>query len=274
MKPMPCLVTENGRTTLLVDGRPFLILGGELHNSSGSSLAYMEERVWPGLRKLGGNCYLTPVYWECMEPEPGVYDFALVDGVIAQARREGVRLILLWFGLWKNGNSAYIPAWMKQDPSYFYAEDAQGNLKESVSPFCEAAVERDRDAFSALMAHLRETDEERTVIMIQVENEIGVWGSPRDYGRRAEELFTLRIPQEMARLYGVDGTWEEAFGMNACEYFMTWGYAGAVGRIAAAGRAEYDLPLFMNCVAFGLPLRAGQLPSGGPLPREIGRAHV
>ena len=102
MSNIPYLKNDNGQTTLMVDGAPFLILGGEFHNSSGSDLQYLEEHVWPGLRRLGGNCYLTPVYWECMEPEQGKYDFNLIDGVISQARREGVRLILLWFGLWKN----------------------------------------------------------------------------------------------------------------------------------------------------------------------------
>ena len=252
---------------MMVDDGEFLILGGELHNSSGSSLEYMEEHVWPGLRRLGGNCYLTPVYWECMEPEQGVYNFELVDGVIAQARREGVRLVLLWFGLWKNGNSAYIPVWMKKNPDFYYMEGSNGAMLESVSPFCEEAVELDRKAFTALMSHLKEADEEHTVIMIQVENEIGVWGHPRDYCKAAEKLFIQDIPEEMVKLYGKSGSWEEAFGQDACEYFMTWGFSKAVGKIAASGREVYNLPLFMNCVAIGLPLRAGQIPSGGPLPR-------
>lgn len=139
----------------MVDDAPFLILGGELHNSSGSDLGYMEKNVWPGLRRLGGNCYLTPVYWECMEPEPEKYDFTLVDGVIEQARREGVRLILLWFGLWKNGNSSYVPAWIKTNPDYFYMHGIDGKMIESVSPFCEEAVDLDQRAFCRLMEHLR-----------------------------------------------------------------------------------------------------------------------
>lgn len=267
MKSLPYLQTENGRTTLMVDDEEFLILGGELHNSSGSSLEYMEEHVWPGLRRLGGNCYLTPVYWECMEPERGIYDFTLVDGVIAQAHKEGVRLVLLWFGLWKNGNSAYMPAWMKKNPDFYYMENVNGVMQESVSPFCQEAVELDRKAFTAMMSHLKEIDEERTVIMVQVENEIGIWGSPRDYGKRAEELFHKEIPEEMAILYETNGTWETAFGQNAPEYFMAWGFSKALEKIASSGKAVYDLPMFMNCVVVGLPFLAGQLPSGQPLPR-------
>ena len=267
MKALPYLRNENGRITLMVDGKPFLVLGGEFHNSSGSDLEYMKTNVWPGLRRLGGNCYLTPVYWECMEPEQGVYDFTLVDGVIDQAREEGVRLILLWFGLWKNGNSAYIPKWMKKDSQYFYMRGQNGQMVESVSPFFKAAVELDKKAFCALMKHLADMDEERTVIMIQVENETGIWGHPRDYSDEATQIFNARIPSEMERLYDVSGSWEEAFGLNACEYFMSWGLSKAVGEIAAAGRSVYNLPMFMNCVAIGMPLKAGDIPSGGPLPR-------
>lgn len=265
--PMPRIDVEGRTATLMVDEAPFLVLGGEFHNSSGSDLQYLEERVWPGVKHLGGNCYLTPVYWECMEPEPGTYSFDLVDGVIAQARREGVRLILLWFGLWKNGKSQYTPEWIKRDPKYFYMRGMKGELLEGVSPFCEAAAARDRDAFAALMSHLKETDQVRTVIMVQVENEVGTWGHPRDCCPAADALFEAEIPPEMAELYGTRGTWRAAFGDLAEEYFMSWGLSRALGCIAAAGRAAYPLPLFTNCVAIGLPLKAGEVPSGGPLPR-------
>jgi len=268
MKSIPYLHTHNGQTTLMVDDAPFLILGGELHNSSGSDLRYMDEFVWPALRPLGGNCYLTPVYWECLEPEQGKFDFTLVDGVIAQARREGVRLALLWFGLWKNGSSSYAPAWIKQDPKYYYMRGLDGKMVESVSPLCEEAVEADAKAFEALMTHLRDTDEERTVIMIQVENETGIWGgNPRDYCDAAEEAFAAPIPSEMAELYGVSGTWEEAFELNASEYFMAWALSNAVGKIAARGKAVYPLPQFMNCVPSGMGFSklAGGWPSGGPV---------
>jgi len=269
MSHIPYLKTENDQTFLVVDEAPFLILGGELHNSSGSDLKYMDEHVWPGLRRLGGNCYLTPVYWECLEPVQGEYNFDLVDGVIAQAQREGVRLVLLWFGLWKNGGSSYAPAWVKQNPDYFYMQGQDGKYVESVSPLCAEAVEADAAAFEALMAHLRDTDTERTVIMMQVENEVGIWGHPRDYGPAAEAVYRAEIPSEMAELFGVSGNWEEAFGLNACEYFMAWSLAAAVGKIAARGRAAYTLPMFMNCVPNGMGFSqlAGSCPSGGPVVR-------
>ena len=79
---------ENGVPVLYVDGAPFLMIGGELHNSSASSLTYMEKNVWPYLRDLHLNTVLLPVAWECVEPEEGCYEFSLVEGLLRQARKE------------------------------------------------------------------------------------------------------------------------------------------------------------------------------------------
>ena len=108
---------KNGRATWLVDGKPYIALAGELHNSSASSLRYMDEQVWPALRPLHLNTVILPVAWESVEPEEGKFDFSLPDGLIAAAKREQVRLVLLWFGLWKNGLSSYIPGWAKKASS-------------------------------------------------------------------------------------------------------------------------------------------------------------
>lgn len=264
---IPYMKKENNRCSLMVDDKPFIILGGELHNSSGSDLNYLKEHVWPGLEKLGGNCYLTPVYWECMEPEQGKFDFTLVDGVISQAREAGVHLVLLWFGLWKNGKSEYVPQWMKTNSEYFYMVGENGKQVESISPLCNQAVELDRNAYIQLMTHLKETDEQRTVIMIQVENETGIWDSPRDFSEAANQEYHKAIPADMEQLYGMSGTWEEVFGNDAPENFMSYCFSHAVESIASAGKEAYPLPTFMNCVDFGFPARAGQLPSGAPIPR-------
>lgn len=264
---IPFLTKENEGYRLMVENKPFTILGGELHNSSGSDLNYLKENVWPGLNKLGGNCYLTPVYWECMEPEPEKYDFRLVDGVINQAREAGVHLVLLWFGLWKNGKSEYVPHWIKTDTDCFYMVGENGRKVESISPLCEKAVELDKKAYTQLLKHLSEIDEERTVIMIQVENETGIWDNPRDYSEVANAAYQANIPPDMAEFFSIKGTWEKVFADSAPEYFMSYYFAHAVERIASAGKNVYPLPTFMNCVDFGFPARAGQLPSGAPIPR-------
>lgn len=273
MAHIPYIEGTGRLATLYVDGKPFHIRGGELHNSSASDLRYMEERVWTALRPLGLNGVIAPVYWECLEPEEGKFDFELVDGLIAQARREGMKLVLLWFGLWKNGASTYIPLWAKNDPERFgivrNAGDRplgyMGGLWDpTVSPLCRDAVAADARAFAALMAHLRDTDDERTVVMIQAENEIGVVGAARDYSERAEAAFAEEIPAALAETFGVHGTWSEAFGTDAAETFMAWHYACAVETIVSAGKAEYPLPVYVNAWLEQAPGVPGTYPSGGP----------
>ena len=269
-KTLPCLGRNGDSAALYVDGEPFFILGGELHNSSASSLEYMEAKIWPAVRELGLNTILLPISWETVEPEEGKYDFSLLRGLLEQAEREGMRLVLLWFGLWKNGESFYVPGWMKEDTGrYFRAEYRHGGLSDTISPFCVEAVEKDRQAFMRLMEYLREQDTRRTVIMIQVENEIGLLKTDRDYSPAAGKQFKERIPETVREIYGADGTWEEAFHEDAPEYFMAYYYARAVERIASAGKEIYPLPMYVNAWLEQHPDIPGVYPSGGPVAKLI-----
>ncbi|HKP11717.1 MAG TPA: beta-galactosidase, partial [Blastocatellia bacterium] len=172
---LPHLRKRGAATQLVVDGKPFLILGGELGNSSSSSLEYMRP-IWQKLVALHLNTVLVPVYWELIEPTEGHFDFSLVDGLIKEARAHQLRLVPLWFGSWKNSMSCYAPAWVKTDPKRFpRSQDKTGRGMEILSPFSEENVEADARAFAAFMRHLREVDgQDHTVIMVQVENEIGM----------------------------------------------------------------------------------------------------
>jgi hypothetical protein len=217
---------------------------------------------------MGLNTLIVPVSWELIEPEEGCFVYDSVDTLIVRAREEGMHLVLLWFGLWKNAASTYVPAWMKKDgKTYFMSRKAGGERIESISPLCGEAVSRDSAAFSALLAHLRETDGETgTVVMVQVENEIGLLGSDRDYGEEAEEKFRAAVPAGVAEACGVSGTWAEAFGEEAGENFMAYCFACAVQKIAAAGQKEYALPLYTNVWLRQYPWYPGSYPSGGPVP--------
>lgn len=179
---------EKGFGTLYVNDEPFLILGGELHNSSSSNLQYMEKQVWPRLKELNLNTVLLPVAWENIEKEEGVYDFSLLEELIFQARREKMKLILLWFGLWKNGESTYVPGWVKRDSGRFFrARYKGGELSQTISPLCKNAVKADARAFTVFMKKLKDIDaESQTVLMVQVENEIGFLKSDRDYSKEAD----------------------------------------------------------------------------------------
>jgi beta-galactosidase GanA len=204
-EPLPHL---EGRH-LIVDGKPWLLLGGELANSSASSRAYMASR-WDSLAALHLNTVLMPVSWELIEPEEGRFDFVAVDGLLADARAHDLRVVLLWFGSWKNSMSSYAPAWVKRDGARFpRARTADGAPIEMLSPFAPANRQADAHAFAALMAHLAETDPERTVLMVQVENEIGMIPEPRDHSPPARAAWGEPVPEGLP---GAGKSWAEAYG--------------------------------------------------------------
>lgn len=264
---MPVIKDLDGIPTLYVENEPFFAYAGEVHNSSASSLEYMEKRVWDKIEGLHLNTVLVPVYWEQIEPEEGIFRYEVVDGLLLQARQRGMRLILLWFGLWKNGESMYVPGWMKEDgQKYFRVRKGNQEKVNTISPFCCEAVEKDATAFSNLMAHIREQDKGHyTVIAMQVENEVGLLGSERDYCEAAEKSFSCQIPEEIAKEGETAGTWEEEFGEDAGEYFMAYYYAVALEKIASRGRKIYPIPCYTNVWLRQHPWYAGSYPSGGPV---------
>ena len=256
---LPHLVTQDGRHALIVDGAPFLILGAQCHNSSAWPATL--PKVWPAMDSLHANTLEIPVYWEQFEPAPGKFDTSVVDTILKQAREHHLRLVLLWFGTWKNGSSHYLPLWMKSQPDkYPRLMGKSGRLADSPSPHAPAMLAADMQAFSALMRHLKEKDPQHTVIMVQVENEPGSWGSVRDFSPAAEKLFASPVPAELLKAMGASapagGNWTEVFGTNADEYFHAWHVARYIGQVAAAGKAVYPLPMYVNA-ALRDPLTPG-----------------
>ena len=258
---------EKSIPTLYVHDKPFFMRSGEIHNSNASDPVYLEEKLWPALRGLHLNSVIVPLYWEMIEPAEGEYDFSLPEKIIRAARREGLKIGFLWFGLWKNAESMYVPAWVKRDTeTYFRARKVSGEIMPTISPLCHAAVEKDRQAFTALMRRICELDkEENTVIVMQVENEIGLLGTDRDYSSEANASFDAPIPEKLAAALGRGGTWEEVFGSDAGENFMAWHFGSAVERIAASGKAAYNLPCYTNAWLRQSPWFPGSYPSGGPI---------
>ena len=285
---IPFLKQNGEANQLIVDGKPFLILGGELHNSSSSSRDYM-KKFWPELEASGMNTVLAAVEWSLVEPEEGLFDYTIIDNLLEDARAHNLRLILLWFGSWKNSQSAYIPDWIKSDYNRFPRVKASfGKSLEILSPFYQESLNADTKAFANVMKHLREVDSEyRTVIMMQVENEVGILGSARDHSPAAETAFNSSVPRELidhlvkhkanlfpglnetwkASDYKTSGTWEDLFGSNgkADEIFMAWNYSRYINSIAKAGKAEYPLPMFVNAWLVQKSDKIpGDYPSGGP----------
>jgi Domain of unknown function (DUF5597)/Beta-galactosidase len=280
-RPIPHIVKKDGRFALFVDDAPYLMLGAQVHNSSSwpSSL----PKVWPAMEILHVNTVEMPVYWEQFEPKQGQYDYTLIDTLLSEARQHQVHLVLLWFATWKNGSQHYMPEWMKLDlVRYPHMLDRNGRAVDSPSPHSAVSLAADKTAFTAFMRHLKETDPQRTVLMVQVENEAGAWGSVRDFSPAAQKLFEAPAPSEILSAMHVKAAsaspnWQQAFGPDADEYFHAWSVAKYIGQVAAAGKAAYPLPMYANAAlrdpfnpgSPGQPGASGNYESGGPTDNVI-----
>jgi hypothetical protein len=266
-RPIPRLVQKDGRFALLVDDAPFLILGVEDQDLGLESTWPSHPKDWTAMEYLHANTIEIPIYWDQIERQPGQFDFSSIDRLLGEARQHHVRLILLWFATWKNGSQHYMPEWMLLEPvRYFHAVDRNGEAVDSPSPFATASLEADKKAFAAVMGHLKEADPQRTVIMVQVENEPGNWKSVRDFSPAAQKFFEAPVPPEILKAMHVQTAssspnWQEAFGPDADEYFNAWSVARYIGQVAAAGKAVYPLPMDVNA-ALRNPLNPG--PPGEP----------
>ncbi len=284
---LPYLKKQGNCTQLIINEKPFFILGGELANSSASDAEYMNG-IWPKLEAMKLNTVLAPVYWELIEPKENQFDFSLVDHMIENAGKHKIKLVLLWFGSWKNSMSCYVPEWVKKDQKRFpRVKTSSGKTLEILSPFIKENWEADKKAFVALMKHIRETDKNQTVIMIQVENEIGMIENARDMSDIANKLYASEVPSELIQYilknkkmlipefdqywskngYKGKGTWEEVFGKDIYteEIFQAWHFARYTEEITNAGKSVYNLPMYLNAALNSRGRKPGEYPSAGPL---------
>jgi len=276
----PRLEQKDGRYALLVDGRPFLILGGQIHNSS--SWPSELPQVWESMAALHANTVEAPVYWEQLEPREGQFDYTNVDQLVEGARAHNLHVVLLWFGTWKNGNMHYVPAWVKNDPKRFpNVIRPDGEPIDVLSPLSRNTLEADKAAFVALTRHLEQIDgEAHTILMIQIENESGNIGSIRDNSPEANRRIAGPVPADLlAAAHKQPGTWKEVFGAEADETFQVYYQAKYINEIAAAGKQGFDIPYYINVwidyPAAELPERQLDTPgigypSGGAVQKMIG----
>lgn len=265
---IPHFENHNGQSIFLVNDKIFIGLAAECHNSSASSKKYMDEIVWPRVLSLNVNTVLIPVYWEVIESKKGHFDFSSVRDLIVSARCHKVKLVLLWFGLWKNGQSTYIPEWLKKDPEVKYARRSDGKRIYSISPSDTRSIDYDARAFGKLMEYLKKIDSNNsTVIMVQVENEVGLLHSDFDYSIDKNSVLKKKIPSILSQ--SNSETWLGRFGLRAGEYYMAFLYASAIQRISFNGKQNYSLPLFVNAWLEKPLGRPGTYPTGGPTFRML-----
>ncbi|MCQ2165738.1 MAG: DUF5597 domain-containing protein [Bacteroidales bacterium] len=286
---------DNSTARIVVNGKPMLMIGGELGNSSASTPEDVKHS-FAHLHKMGLNTVLAPVSWELIEPEEGQFDMSSLDVILTEARRNELKVVLLWFGTWKNSMSCYAPEWFKRDTKRSpRAHAPEGKPVEEASSLSKNVLEADRRAFCRIMEYLRDHDaREQTVIMVQVENEIGMIDVPRDYSADAEKLYRSAVPRQLADYIRNNQkslhpylkekiqtqaknnvTWTQLFGDDIYteEIFQTWTYATYVEQIAKAGRAVYNLPMYVNVALDSRDRKPGQYPSGGPLAHLIDLWH-
>ena len=288
----PHLVKQGSTQQLRVHDQPFLILGGELGNSSASSAEYMKPH-WPRLKAMNLNTVLAPVYWELIEPAEGKFDWSSVDALLRDARANDLKLVILWFGAWKNSMSTYPPAWVKKDQVRFpRVKLADGSAVEILSAFAKNTLDADARAFGAFMAHLAESDSrDNTVLMVQVENEIGMLPAARERGAAADKAYAAPVPPELMRAVAARGdklepellerwkkagrksagSWAQVFGEDEWgqEVFTAWHYARVVESLVKAGKARYDIPMYANAALNRTGRKPGEYPSGGPVPHLL-----
>lgn len=262
---LPELVSNNNRHALMVDGAPFLILGAQTNNSSNYPAALKD--VWPSVKKMHANTLSIPVAWEQIEPVEGKFDFSYLDVLLKEAREHKVKVVLLWFATWKNNAPHYAPAWVKLDNKRFpRVVKKDGDTLNSLSPLGNNTLQADKKAFVALMNYLQKKDKQHTVIMVQVQNEVGTYGSARDYSVLAESIFNAPVPDELIKKLNVKpGNWSAVFGKDADEFFHAYHIAKYCNEITEAGKAIKNLPMYVN-VALRNPFNPGlpgQYSSGG-----------
>jgi beta-galactosidase GanA len=263
---------------LIVHGEPYLMLSAELHNSTLGSAEFMATtNIWQNMKEMHINTLLGSVSWEQIEPMERHFDFTNLEAVVLAAREHGMKLVLLWFGSFKNALSTYVPAWVKRNVKRFprvHTVEA-GNRRRTIellSPFSETCWTADAKAFGMLMAHLRNFDAQHsTVVMVQVENEIGLLGDYRDRSKAAEREYSKAVPEDLlkhlrteyTRLHpdftkrfpdlrsaSTKASWKEVFGstseINAEEIFMANAFSKYIQQVASAGKAAYPIPLYAN----------------------------
>ncbi|MDD6032701.1 MAG: DUF5597 domain-containing protein [Oscillospiraceae bacterium] len=272
-------------------GKPFFPIGAQAHNSSGYSLEELED-LWKACSLMGVNSCAIAVSWERFESEEGRFDTDLVQNIIAACRERELKLMLLWFGTWKNGHMKYVPQWVKADRQRFpRVRTHDGYEIGNLSSFSRNTLEADKKAFCKLMEIIRDCDPGmETVLAVQIENELGIVGRAiRDFGEEAQRQFDAEVPQPvLERLHTADpaeyavqawkscgakesGSWKELFGRYGDEALQAYSMTCFVEELARAGKEIHPLPFYVNVWLDqqGMDIAGLNYPSGGPVSKNL-----
>ena len=275
------------------NGKEFFPLGLQCCNSSAYSRMEM-ERFWQCVDRTGVNSVEIPVYWEEFEKEEGKFDYKLLEEHVDQAKQHRVKLLLVWFGTWKNGTSKFAPQWVRNQRNRFTRVISYEGIETNIlSPYCRENLEADKKAFVKLAEYAQKVNEkeaDNVIIGIQVENEPGMMmRGYRDHSQEADIWFNGEIPEKVKTLLKTkdmgevtdnwkksgqldNGTWKEVFGRYAEEYFSVYGIASYINEIAEAGKEITSLPFSVNVWVdrVGWDEPGADYPAGGPVSKVLG----
>jgi hypothetical protein len=244
----------NGHLLLYVDGHPFAALASEVPwwdlrpGDAGQNLG-VYDYLYAAAEKMNLNAIKVPVKWAMVEPQEGRYDFSYVDHAKQTAEKYHLKLVLDWFGHYasNDGNiygdlagQQYAPLYIIQDEArYPRAVDADGAAHHNaISYEYDPVIKRESLAFRAFMQHIKEIDSSaHTIVMVQFENEISVFGSDR----KNPKLWRDHSPvanQTFAEKHYTDDLKYSAWRLSS-----HW-----LRPVSDAGSAAYPIPLFHNYV--------------------------
>jgi len=254
MSKFPRLVRHETGYSFELDGQKTVLLGGQIHNSSSSSIESIDA-AFSKVASLNYEFVISPISWKQFEPAEGKFDFTLLAHQLHTAEKLNLKLVLIWFGAFKNAKSIYAPAWVRSNlqrfPRALNQPGGSPNEAPTLSVFSQNLLDADLKAFTQIMKYLKSKDKKHTVIMLQIENEMGLLGSSRDHSAAAQAAWFAQ---------GIEDTWEEN------EKFMAEAFAKYSNTLARAGKEIKNLPMFVNAWLGPQPgqSEAGQWPSGGP----------
>ena len=250
----PHFEQANGRKILYVDGRPFTALAVEIPWWDLIAGRYRETQgaydyLYPAAEKIGLNALKVPIKWSMVEPDKGVYDFSYVDHAKSMAEKHHLKLVLNWFGHYASGDGTiyrnltgdlFAPTYIvNDDKTYPRAVDADGVMHHNAASYdYEPIIEREIAAFRAFMRHIKEADSQsHTIVMIQVENEIAVFG----FDRHNPKLWRDHSAASNQRF--AEHSFTDDLKYSAWDLSYNW-----IRRITDTGAQVYPLPFFHNFV--------------------------
>jgi hypothetical protein len=260
--PMPHFEMVDGKKVFFADGLPFTVLTVETQWEELISGRYREtygvyDYMYPAAKAMGLNALKVPIKWSMVEPSEGVYDFSYVDHVKRMAEQNHLKLVLGWFGHYASGagtiysnmeGDVFAPRYVIEDTIRFpRAVDADGKPHHDAASYdYPLIIEREKAAFRSFMQHLRETDANRTVLMIQVENEIAVFGAGATFTDRRNPKLWRDHSEASNRRFKEKG-FRDDLRYSAWNFAANW-----LRPVTEAGSKVYPIPFFMNFVGGSL----------------------